>query len=75
MRSRTFVLDLYIRMWYIYYIATATCGFFVWRVLTMEEESKEYLKELIKEIIDGIDNEDILVYLHTFISLKVKAEE
>ena len=40
----------------------------------MEEESKEYLKELIKEVIDGIDNEDMLVYLHTFIELKVKAE-
>ena len=41
----------------------------------MEEESKEYLKELIKEIIDGIDNEELLVYLHTYIELKVKAEE
>ena len=41
----------------------------------MEEESKEYLKELIKEIIDSVDNDDILVYLHTFISLKVKAVE
>ena len=41
----------------------------------MEEESKEYLKELIKEVIDVIDNEDMLVYLHTYIDLKVKAEE
>ena len=41
----------------------------------MEEESKEYLKELIKEVIDGIDNENMLVYLHAFISLKVKAVE
>ena len=41
----------------------------------MEEESKEYLKELIKEVIDGIDNKELLVYLHTFIKLKAKAEE
>lgn len=39
----------------------------------MEEESKEYLKELIKEIIDGIDNEDMLVYLNRLISNIVKA--
>lgn len=39
----------------------------------MEEESKEYLKELIKEIIDGIDNEDMLVYLNRLISNITKA--
>ena len=39
----------------------------------MEEESKEYLKELIKEIIDSIDNEDMLVYLNRLISNITKA--
>lgn len=39
----------------------------------MEEESKEYLKELIKEVIDGIDNEDMLVYLNRLISNITKA--
>lgn len=39
----------------------------------MEEESKEYLKEHIKEIIDGIDNEDMLVYLNRLISNITKA--
>lgn len=39
----------------------------------MEEESKEYLKEVIKEIIDGIDNEDMLVYLNRLISNIAKA--
>ena len=40
----------------------------------MDKNDKEYIKEQIKEIIDSVDNEDMLVYLHTFISLKVKAE-
>ena len=40
----------------------------------MDEKEKEHIKEQIKEIIDSVDNEDMLVYLHTFISLKVKAE-
>jgi hypothetical protein len=39
----------------------------------MDKESKEYLKEQIKSIIDNIDDEDMLVYLYTFISLKEKA--
>lgn len=39
----------------------------------MDKESKEYLKEQIKSIIDNIDDEDMLAYLYTFISLKEKA--
>lgn len=39
----------------------------------MDKESKEYLKEQIKSIIDNIDDEDMLVYLYTFINLKEKA--
>lgn len=41
----------------------------------MDEKEKEHIKEQIKDIIDSVDNEDMLVYLYTFIELKVKAEE
>lgn len=41
----------------------------------MDEKEKEHIKEQIKDIIDSVDNEDMLVYLYTYIDLKVKAEE
>lgn len=41
----------------------------------MDEKEKKHIKEQIKDIIDSVDNEDMLVYLYTFIELKVKAEE
>lgn len=41
----------------------------------MDEEKKEYIKEQIKDIINSVEDEDMLIYLCTYISLKVKAEE
>ena len=41
----------------------------------MDEEKKEYIKEQIKDIINCVEDEDMLIYLYTYISLKVKAEE
>lgn len=41
----------------------------------MDEKEKEHIKEQIKDIIDSVDDEDMLVYLYTYIDLKVKAEE
>ena len=41
----------------------------------MDEREKEHIKEQIKDIIDSVDDEDMLVYLYTYIDLKVKAEE
>lgn len=40
----------------------------------MDEKEKEHIKEQIKDIIDSVDDEDMLVYLYTYIDLKVKAE-
>lgn len=40
-----------------------------------ETEVKEYYKQSIVDIIENIDELDLLIYLKTFIELKVKAEE
>lgn len=40
-----------------------------------EAEVKEYFKKYIVDIIENVDELDQLIYLKTFIELKVKAEE
>lgn len=40
-----------------------------------ETEVKEYYKQSIVDIIENVDELDLLIYLKTFIELKVKAEE
>lgn len=40
-----------------------------------EAEVMEYCKKHIVDIIENIDELDMLIYLKTFIELKVKAEE
>lgn len=40
-----------------------------------ETEVKEYYKQSIVDIIENIDELDLLIYLKTFIELKVKAVE
>lgn len=39
----------------------------------MDEKEKEHIKEQIKDIIDSVDNEDMLVYLCRLISNITKA--
>lgn len=39
----------------------------------MDEKEKEHIKEQIKDIIDSVDNEDMLVYLNRLISNITKA--
>lgn len=40
-----------------------------------EIEVKEYCKKYIVDIIENVDELDLLIYLKTFIELKVKAVE
>lgn len=39
----------------------------------MDEKEKEHIKEQIKDIIDSVDDEDMLVYLNRLISNITKA--